>query len=100
MSTCRWWSDKCHKCVHPDAPQKGECDWIDEFCPYDEQITEEEARMYCPYCKERLEMYERLIDFDDCETLIGVEHYSCPQCNHTYSRDVTYELVKEGALEE
>jgi len=97
---CRWWSDKVHRCIHPDTPQNGECDWVDDECPYDEQIINELKRMMCPYCGERMEMYERLIDYDDCQTLIGQEHYWCRTCDRNYSRDVTYELTKEGELEE
>ena len=56
--------------------------------------------MRCPKCGEQMEMYERFWDYDDCETLIGVEHFYCRPCDKTYSRDVTYSLEKEGELEE
>ena len=57
--------------------------------------------MLCPKCKTIImEMYERFFDYDDGETLIGQEHYRCPQCQSTFSRDVTYSLVGEGELEE
>lgn len=56
--------------------------------------------MKCPKCGSLMEMYERFWDYDDSETLIGVEHYVCQQCDKTYSRDVTYTLIKEGELEE
>ena len=57
--------------------------------------------MCCPKCKTVvMEMYERFLDYDDGETLIGQEHYFCPECHRTYSRDVTYSLEKEGELEE
>ena len=57
--------------------------------------------MLCPKCKTIImEMYERFFDYDDGETLIGQEHYRCPRCQSTFSRDVTYSLVGEGELEE
>lgn len=56
--------------------------------------------MKCPNCGSRMEMYERFWDYDDNETLIGEEHFYCPNCFKSWNRDVTYSLVKEGELTE
>lgn len=56
--------------------------------------------MLCPKCNTELEMYERFWNYDDGETLVGQEHYICKECETTYSKDVTYTLIKEGELKE
>ena len=57
--------------------------------------------MICPKCKTtQMEMYERFLDYDDGETLIGEEHYYCRNCDASFSRDVTYVIEKAGELEE
>ena len=57
--------------------------------------------MWCPKCQDGwMEVYERLWDYTDEQTMIGQEHYYCPNCDSTFSRDVTFILEKAGELEE
>ena len=56
--------------------------------------------MKCPYCGEPLDRYERLWNYEGERILVGEEHFACYDCNISFSRDVTYELIKEGELKE
>ena len=32
---CKYWDKELNQCIHPAAPQNGDCDWsYDESCPY------------------------------------------------------------------
>jgi transposase-like protein len=56
--------------------------------------------MKCPKCGDLLDLTERYWDYDDSETLIGVENYFCKNCFETWSREVTYSLEKASDLEQ
>ena len=57
--------------------------------------------MWCPNCKDAwMNVYERLWDYTDEQTMVGQEHYYCSNCDKTFSRDVTFVLEKAGELEE
>ena len=57
--------------------------------------------MWCPNCKDGwMNVYERLWDYTDEQTMVGQEHYYCSNCDKTFSRDVTFVLEKAGELEE
>ena len=37
---CNWWDSIHNCCIHPDSPQGGDCDWVDEQCPYNEETNQ------------------------------------------------------------
>ena len=55
--------------------------------------------MICPYCGEELLMYETFEDYSE-DVLQVEEHWECHNCDRTFSREMTYKLIKEGMLEE
>ena len=56
--------------------------------------------MICPYCGEPMQMYERLIDYEDGEIIQGAEHFCCNACMRTFSTDIIYAITARGDLEE
>jgi transposase-like protein len=56
--------------------------------------------MNCPYCKKEMEMYEHYDEYIDDDTLKIEEHWWCNECHKTFSRDVFYQAVSKGVLEE
>lgn len=56
--------------------------------------------MNCPYCKKEMEMYEHYDEYIDDNILKIEEHWCCNECDKTFSRDVFYQAVSKGVLEE
>ena len=58
--------------------------------------------MKCPYCGEKLLMYETWEDYSEySDDMIEIEeHLVCNVCDRTFSRDVKYKAIKKGMLEE
>lgn len=103
MSYCKWWNREQDKCIHPKAPQNGDCDWFDESCPYDEQITENDDHVVksteidiypkCPHCQCELEMYEHYGEYQD-DMLVQEQHFECHKCHRIFARTAVYKLIK------
>lgn len=94
MSRCKWWNIHEDKCIHPHAPQDGDCDWADEDCPYDEQVSEARVEVeeikdptICPLCGSPLMMYEHY-DYWDGWELTQEQHFECSNC-HDYTTSCT-----------
>lgn len=56
-------------------------------------------KVICPYCGEVLYLYETFPDYSKSELEIE-EHYSCFNCDRTFSRTVKYKVSEKGMLEE
>ena len=104
MSHCKWWNKEQDKCIHPNAPQNGDCDWYDEYCPYDEQITDKgeqvvestEIDVYakCPKCHCDLEYHDMLsTDYDDMYYFVNWSAF-CPQCQRTFTIAEDFKLTE------
>ena len=98
MSYCKWWNKEQDKCIHPNAPQNGDCDWYDECCPYDEQVSEQEEitplnEMKCPRCSGKIEIYDLDVPHVHNDTLTEEQYLWCPVCGYHCAHEVVYKEV-------